>query len=236
VEEAGGGAGEAERHGLAAGARKRMGRRLAQDRGVEGVGHDEPGAVGQDFQGHGLGDGEEEAVAEIAVVRPFPVGPEVGDARLDLDDGEAAVGRERDHVGAAPARQRELGQCRVAEPGEESTDSALDPRGRRRLASINRELWKGCNRRIHANKQGSGCEQSKFSATGIASQSVSAHPSLPASGATALHIYLDGRQSAPSPSPAREASGRKRFHGRVRREASAEAASRDAKRPIVFRR
>jgi hypothetical protein len=86
VQEAGGGAGEAQRHRLAPRADERMPRGLAQDRGPERIGDDEPGGLGQDLERHRLRDGEEEAVAEVAVVGPFPVGAEIGDARLDLDD------------------------------------------------------------------------------------------------------------------------------------------------------
>lgn len=55
-------------------------------------------------------NGEEESVAESLVLRPFGVTLQIGDRDLHLDDRHAAVRAQRDHVGPAPVRERELRQ------------------------------------------------------------------------------------------------------------------------------
>ena len=110
--------------------------RLAQDRRPERIGEDQPAIVRQDVERHGLGHGEIEPVAEILVIRPFLVGPEIGDARLDLHDGERAVRRERDQVGPAAVGEGEFRQGHVPELREQAAHAALDAGRDRRLAAV----------------------------------------------------------------------------------------------------
>ena len=129
--------------------------RFAHDGGAEGIGEDQSAVLRQDVEGKGLRHGEVEAVAESLVVGPFPVGPEIRDARFDLDDGEAAVRAERDDVGAAPVGEGELGQGRVAELREEPPDAALHAARHRRLAAVGGKTGAGCPARLSANRTSS---------------------------------------------------------------------------------
>ena len=59
--------------------------------------------------------GEIEAVGQIAVVRPFAVGAEIGYRTFDLDDHQFAVAAERQDVGAPPVGEREFCEARISE-------------------------------------------------------------------------------------------------------------------------
>ena len=85
-------------------------------------------------------------VAVIRVVRPFPVGAGIGDARLDLDDGERAVAAEGDDVGAAAARQGELDEADMTELEEEPAHAALQARRDEGLAAVDGSVGMGPDR------------------------------------------------------------------------------------------
>ncbi len=74
-----------------------------------------PVTLGRTFCGKVLVDREIETVAELEIVLPLAVGAKIREARLDLDDGERAFGRQRHEVGAAAVGKRELGDGAVPE-------------------------------------------------------------------------------------------------------------------------
>src|SRR5256885_9812837 len=78
-----------------------LGRR-AHDLAAMGIGDDEPAIDRQDLAREVGLDREEEAVAELEIFRPFPIGLEIGAAGLHLDDDYLAGRVERDHIVAAP--------------------------------------------------------------------------------------------------------------------------------------
>ena len=80
--------------------------------------------------------GEEQPVAGDAVVRPFVVGAEILDRRLDLDDPDRPVGPEPHHVGPPPGRQRQLGHHGETAIAQQPADAAADRAGVLGLAAI----------------------------------------------------------------------------------------------------
>ena len=110
----GGDAAEADRLPAAEPRGHRLERRLAPDLGAEAVGDDDADARGQHALRELVTHGEVEPVAVLAVVLPLGVGAKVGEAALDIDDGEAALAVLAQHVrppaGAAAARRGALAQ------------------------------------------------------------------------------------------------------------------------------
>src|SRR5690606_20160490 len=66
------------------------------------------------------------AVAPVAIIGPFAVDVQVGEADLDLDDGDVAPGIDRGQVGAPPVGQRHLRnrdqRCLRAQPAYPARD------------------------------------------------------------------------------------------------------------------
>jgi hypothetical protein len=87
--------------GAAARRGERVRRGFAKDVGFEAGGCDYADVVGEQAQGEVGIDGEEQHIAEFAVVRPFPVTQEVARAGFHLDADELAVRLEGKQVGAA---------------------------------------------------------------------------------------------------------------------------------------
>lgn len=78
---------------------------------VSGVpGDDQAARLGQHLLGEIGVDGEIQGVGVIAIMVPFAVGLEVGEAGFDLDADEAAVWAQRENVGAAVVVQTDLVQ------------------------------------------------------------------------------------------------------------------------------
>ena len=90
LEPEGGGAGEAQHHGLAACGRYPLLDTLAHELGAVAVGKDQSRFSRDDLVGKIGRDGEIEPVAEIEIVLPLRIGPIVDEARLDLDDQHIA--------------------------------------------------------------------------------------------------------------------------------------------------
>jgi hypothetical protein len=87
--------GEGQSQGLAARPGQRLGRRLAQHRPAEGVGHDQARLLGQDVARKLRPDGEGEGVAVGAVLPPFLIGAEILEAGLHLDTRTLSLHGER---------------------------------------------------------------------------------------------------------------------------------------------
>ena len=83
-------------------------RRIPHQCGAEAIGQNQSGIVGKDRCGHVWRGREKQAIAVQAIIRPFPVGAEILDRRLDLDDPDFAVAAERDQIGAPPGCERQL--------------------------------------------------------------------------------------------------------------------------------
>ena len=114
---------EPEQHGLPRCRRQPVLAGFAQDRRPIGIRQDQPGILGHDLGGNMVGDGEEQPVAMEPVVRPLRVGAEIVDARLDFDDPERPIRRERHDIGPATGRQRQLRDGREAEAAEPDADA-----------------------------------------------------------------------------------------------------------------
>lgn len=131
--------GEAQGHRLAARPAQGMFGRLAQDRRPERVGDDEAGIGRSQRLRQGVGDREEQAVAIVAIIRPFPVGPEIRDARLDLHDGQPTGRAQGDQVRPPAIGQGEFRDRDMAEFGEKPAHSALHVQRRWRLPAVRRQ-------------------------------------------------------------------------------------------------
>ena len=94
---------------------ERVPRRIAEQVDGGRAGDDQPGVVGQQHLREIGVHCEVEAVAVLAVFRPFRVDQEIARPGFDLDARKAAVRRERQDVGAPPVRQRHLMHRRPAE-------------------------------------------------------------------------------------------------------------------------
>jgi len=90
------------------------------------------------------------------VVRPFLVGAKIGDRGFYFNNNDFAVAAERDEIGAASRRQRQLADHRVAERVQEARRTARDSDRSRRLPSIDRHC---CRLRRKAHGQDSGQRQ-----------------------------------------------------------------------------
>ena len=98
--------------------------RVAHDLGAVAVRKDEAAFVRKDLGRHARMRGEEEAVAVEPVVGPLTVDAKILDRRLDLDDPDVALPRQRDEVGTPPGRQAEFGQHMRAHGGQQALHAA----------------------------------------------------------------------------------------------------------------
>lgn len=92
--------GEPVEQGAAARRGKGVRRGFAKDVGFEARGCDYADVVGEQVQGEVGIDGEEQHIAEFAVVRPFCVSQEVARAGFHLDADELAIRLKGEEVGA----------------------------------------------------------------------------------------------------------------------------------------
>jgi len=81
---------------------------------------------------------EIKTIGKFAVGRPFAIGAEIGDRRLDLDNHQVASFAEREDVGAPSVREREFDEARVAELIEGAADTPSKERGGRDGINIGR--------------------------------------------------------------------------------------------------
>jgi hypothetical protein len=68
--------------------------------------------------------GEQKGIAIGEVLLPLAVGAEVGERRLDLDDGDAALPVQPQYVGAATVAELHLGDHGIVEVDEKARNSA----------------------------------------------------------------------------------------------------------------
>ena len=97
-------------------------------------------------------------VAVQPVFHPFLIGAEIGHRRFDLDDQNLAVAAERDQIGAAARRQRQLADHAIADRMQEPRGAARDGERGRRLPSIDRRR---CRQQVDAHRQYSGKRQAR---------------------------------------------------------------------------
>ena len=83
-----------------------MRRRVPQQGRFGAVSHDQTHIGRKQILGERVIDGEEQHVAEGAVILPLAVGQEVARPRFHLDAGETAVGPEGEDVGPPSVRER----------------------------------------------------------------------------------------------------------------------------------
>jgi NAD-dependent oxidoreductase involved in siderophore biosynthesis len=100
--------GEAKQHALARRGGKFVFRRLAVQVRAIGVGDDQSGVAGKQVARHFLREGKEQPITMQPVVRPLPVGAQIGQRRLDLDDPDLAALVQRHQIGTPAGRQRHL--------------------------------------------------------------------------------------------------------------------------------
>ena len=81
---------------------------------------------------------EIKTIGKFAVGRPFAIGAEIGDRRLDLHNYQVASFAEREDVGAPPVREREFDEACVAELIEGAADTPSEERGGRDGLDIER--------------------------------------------------------------------------------------------------
>ena len=120
----GGGDGEAEGEGLAAGGVELAQGGLAEDLRLVGVGGHEADLLRDQLVREAGGYRKVEEVAEVDVVGPLVVAAEIFDAGFHFDDDDLPAGLERDHVGAPTRAQSELRQAGIAEFGQMTADAA----------------------------------------------------------------------------------------------------------------
>jgi hypothetical protein len=117
---------ELQRHRLAAGAREFVLRGGAHDLAAVAVGDDEARVLGQHLAGKRRRHGEEQPVAELAILGPLLVGAEVFQRGLDLDDPNLAAVGDAGHVRPPPVGQSHLAHRRqpvgLEQPGNAPAD------------------------------------------------------------------------------------------------------------------
>jgi hypothetical protein len=86
---------------------------------------------------------EEQAIAVHAIVRPFLVGAEILDRRLDLDDPDLAVPAERDQVGPPARCERQFAHAGEAERQEKPLRAARDGERNGGLPPVAWHCWRG---------------------------------------------------------------------------------------------
>ncbi len=91
-----------------------------------GVGEDQPGIGGQDVRRKIRGDGEEQRIAVLAILRPFLVGAEVGNARLDFNNPNLSVAADGQNVGAPAVAERHLAQAFEVQRSQQALCAAQD--------------------------------------------------------------------------------------------------------------
>ncbi len=102
---------------------------VAKDVGFEAGGCDYADVVGEQVQGEVGIDGEEQHIAEFAVVRPFRVTQEVARAGFHLDADELAVRLEGKQVGAAAVREEHFVNGGPGQAGTQETGRPADGKG-----------------------------------------------------------------------------------------------------------